>query len=73
MDGELQYSPACFIAANVVSILVLRDLVHLVECSANVTWSQALCTSFSTYLMDHMDMHSSALQWQLKEHNKYLL
>ena len=31
MDGELQYSPDCFIAANVVSISVFRDLVHLLR------------------------------------------
>ena len=30
MDRELRYPPGCFIAADVLSILILRDLVHLV-------------------------------------------
>ena len=30
MDGVFQYPPGCFMAADVASILILRDLIHLV-------------------------------------------
>ena len=57
MDGELQYSPGCFIAADVASILVFRDLGYLVRAQCK----GCLVTTFVyilQYVLDGSDGHA---------------
>ena len=51
MGGELQYSPDCFIAANAASILLFRDLVHLVRAQCK----GCLVTTFVYILQNVLD------------------